>query len=200
MEQFECQAVEYRGPQCYLKIEHFYGNVPVPKWCKVGKQLLLICKENFSSFPEWKFNTCTNVFISFIMIKMLNYVQFYTKHNTFTTFSDTLGLILLADAQHKLRQSTDAHRLLQLGAETLSVVTREGGSARPLWLLEFLLPVITALCKNKHWILFLLFALFCKSKNPLVISLSRQKQVVMYVFHKSEVVYLNLQDVASVLS
>lgn len=45
-------------------------------------------------------------------------------------FSDTLGRILLMDAQNKWRQSTDAHRqnskLGQLDAETPSVVLRHG--------------------------------------------------------------------------
>ena len=76
----------------------------MPKWCEAKKQLLLICKENFFIIPRMKIqHTHTNIFISFIMMKMLNYVQFYSKHNAFTSSSDTLGPILLTDAQHKLR-------------------------------------------------------------------------------------------------
>lgn len=61
------------------------------------------------------------VFISFTMIKTLNYVQFYAKHNNLvSSLRDTLGRILLMGAQKhgdNAQVLTDSYKLRQLDAE-----------------------------------------------------------------------------------
>lgn len=61
--------------------------------------------EMFLSIPRPKIQCAYNIFYFIIMIKTLNYVQFYTKCNALTNslrFSDTLGHVLLI--MHKINR------------------------------------------------------------------------------------------------
>lgn len=99
-------------------------------------------------------------------------------------FSDTLGRILLTDAQNKWRRSTGAHRqnskLGQLDAKTLSIVFRHGAEQGHCHRSGRLLQVeLSAHRKTNAECSFCLSPFFPHKGENLWISFSKRRQVLM---------------------
>lgn len=110
-----------------------------PKWRKAKKQLLLSSMEKFLSVSRSQIHCRHIVFILLIMIKALNYVQFYTERHTLTSSLRPFWFPrthLANGPQTQWRQSTAAPRHsegCEAGCRDAQCGSRKELGQLPLW-------------------------------------------------------------------